>query len=95
MDGLEERQTRFELRTDTSLNLINDKLDILMDSRNQVRGSWKTVIAVCAVVAFLAGLATWAVSEKREAKADSSQTGERVEQLIQLIENRETKNAEK
>ena len=95
MDGLEERQTRFELRTDTSLNLINDKLDVLMEVRNLARGGWKTVIAVCAVVAFLAGLATWAVSERRGGNEAADKTSERVEQLIQLIEDRRTKNAEK
>lgn len=90
MSGLEDRQTQFEMRTDTSLGLLLDKIDTLMDQRAAIRGSWQSIMAVCSVVVFLTGLATWSVTHSMEKEEYKSVSDARVERLLDTISKRLT-----
>jgi enamine deaminase RidA (YjgF/YER057c/UK114 family) len=85
MDGMEERQTRFELRTDTTLGLILDKVDSLNVDRYQAIGGWKAVVVVAGIIVFLAGLATWAISEGNHVQSQAEETNQKLDTLIELM----------
>lgn len=93
MDGMEQRQTRFEMRTDTTLNSILDEVRSLGGLRAQAAGGWKVLVSGAAVLVFLSGIATWGITEVLD-QTRSQITDESIQTVIDHIDDQsETENA--
>jgi len=74
VDQLENRQSRFEVRMDTDIKALHDKiaagldgihqrLDALTESTFMGRGAWKGITIAASALAFALTIAMWGVSE--------------------------------
>ena len=97
MEGLEERQTRFEMRTDSSLGELNGKMDqvveALADRAGEKKANWRAISLAGTIVSIVLGLVTWAISEFLSVEIDdTADTPPAVEEIIEsLEENRGTR----